>query len=323
MKVLITGANGFLGRRVVDAMLKRGHSVRALVRPSAKLEKLNWPESVEVERADLRQANLLPAFEGIDALIHLAAGMLGDDDARFQSTVVGTERLLSAMAESDTKRLVLASSFSVYDYATPDSELTEASQLEQQLYQRDGYAVAKLWQEQVARKFAQDNDWDLRVLRPGFIWGEGNEWQYGTGQLMGNLAIVIGPTSKVPLTHVDNCADCFATVAEHENAKGQTYNVVDNHGVNAWQIAKDFADASNPNLKRVPLPYGVGLGITWLAEKTSHMLFGPQGKLPSILVPCRYRARFKPLKCDAQRLSSELGWSPPYDYSECLRRTYG
>jgi len=112
MRALVTGANGFLGRHVVGALLARGIEVRAMVRPAARLEALGWPPSVEIFRADLRTSHELPrAFEGVDVLIHLAAVVSGAEDAQFAGTVVGTERLLEAMVSSPCRRLVLCSTF--------------------------------------------------------------------------------------------------------------------------------------------------------------------------------------------------------------------
>ena len=110
MMALVTGANGFLGRHVVSALLARGIEIRAMVRPAARLEALGWPSSVEIFRADLRSScELQRAFEGIDVLLHLAAVVSGGEDAQFAGTVVGTERLLHAMATSACQRLVLCS----------------------------------------------------------------------------------------------------------------------------------------------------------------------------------------------------------------------
>src|SRR6516164_6814188 len=117
MRALVTGANGFLGRHVVGALLAREIEVRAMVRPAARLMGLDWPASVEVFRADLRTScELRRAFEGVDVLLHLAAVVSGGEDAQFAGTVVGTERLLDAMATTACQRLVLCSSFSLYDY---------------------------------------------------------------------------------------------------------------------------------------------------------------------------------------------------------------
>src|ERR1700746_1287096 len=101
MRALVTGANGFLGRHVVGALLARGIDVRALVRPAAPLEALDWPSSVEVFRADLRTSQeLANALDNVDVLVHLAAVVSGTEDAQFAGTVVATERLLDAMADS-------------------------------------------------------------------------------------------------------------------------------------------------------------------------------------------------------------------------------
>ena len=158
MKVLVTGANGFLGRHVVSALLARGIEVRAMVRPAVRLETLGWPSSVEIFRADLRTSReLRSAFEGVDILLHLAAVVTGGEDAQFAGTVAGTELLLDAMVGSACRRLVLCSSFSVYDYSSTRRILDEDAPLHKvpDVYTRDGYTISKWWQERVTRQFAE------------------------------------------------------------------------------------------------------------------------------------------------------------------------
>lgn len=327
MNVLITGANGFLGRQVVAECLRRGHTVRALVRPAAKVDGLPWIDDVEVFRADLRASrDLTSAFDGVDAVIHLAAGVKGSEDAQFAASVVGTERLLEAMAKSATKRLVLASSFSVYDWSAIRGDLTEESPVEpsSDLYDRDGYAVAKVWQERVARRMAEEHGWDLTVLRPGFIWGRGNEYLAGLGQQFGSFHLVFGPSTRLPLTHVDNCADAFAEALENPRAIGETFNVVDDdEGPTIGSYLKDYLRATGQKGYRLPIPYGLAFSGVRLARWTSKKLFRGKGKLPGILVPCRFEARFKPLRFSNRKLRERLGWSPPLDPAERSRRTYG
>jgi UDP-glucose 4-epimerase len=156
----------------VRALQARGIQVRAMVRPAARLEALAWPASVEVFRADLRTSRELGrAFDDIDVLVHLAAVVSGGEDAQFAGTVAGTERLLDAMAASSCRRLVLCSSFSVYDYSATRRILDEESPLHRvpDVYTRDGYTISKWWQERVTRRLAEMHGWDLTVLRPGFI----------------------------------------------------------------------------------------------------------------------------------------------------------
>jgi 2-alkyl-3-oxoalkanoate reductase len=184
MRALVTGANGFLGRAVVSALLARKVDVRALVRPAASLDDLGWSPAVDVFRADLRSTgNLEQAFEGVDVLVHLAAAVTGGEDAQLAASVNGTERLLGAMAKTPCKRLILASSFSVYDWSRIRGTLDEDSPIEDapDLYSRDGYSIAKSWQERVARRFAEKHGWELTVLRPGFIWGRDHAYLAALG----------------------------------------------------------------------------------------------------------------------------------------------
>ena len=297
-----------------------------MVRPAASVDRLGWPADVEVFRGDLRASRDLPsAFEGVDALVHLAAAVKGGEDAQFAASVVGTERLLAAMASSSTKRLVLASSFSVYHWGTIRGDLTEDSPIESgpDLYERDGYAVAKVWQERVGRRLAEEHGWDLTVLRPGFIWGRGNEYLAGLGQKVGPIHLVFGGSTRLPLTHVENCADCFAEATVNPKAIGQTFNVVDDAGVTVKEYLRDYLKGTEARGRGVPIPYPLAILGVRMAQWTSRRLFRGKGKLPSILVPRRFEARFKPLRFDNRKLREVLGWNPPLDHAERIRKTYG
>jgi UDP-glucose 4-epimerase len=323
MRALVTGANGFLGRHVVAALLARGIEIRAMVRPAAPLEGLGWPASVEIVKADLRTApDLRGAFEGIDVLLHLAAVVSGGEDAQFAGTVVGTERLLNAMARSACRRLVLCSTFSVYDYSSVRHILDENSPLHQvpDVYARDGYTISKWWQERVTRRFAEKHGWDLTVLRPGFIWGRDHAYLAALGQQVGRHHLVIGPLTRMPMTHVENCADVFAAAAVDPRARGQTLNVVDGPGECIWRYLSDYMRGTGRPGWRFPVPYWLAIGMVRVAFAT---VFRRATKVPSILVPRRFEARLKPLRFENRKLCETLGWKPPLDYPSCLAQTYG
>ena len=323
MRALITGANGFLGRHVVSALLARGIGIRALVRPAAALEALGWPSSVEVFRADLRTSRQLErAFEGVDVLLHLAAVVSGGEDAQFAGTVVGTERLLAAMASSACQRLVLCSSFSVYDYTSIRRTLDEDSPLHQApaVYSRDGYTISKWWQERVTRRFAEKHGWDVTVLRPGFIWGRHHGYLAALGQQFGRHHLVIGPLTRIPMTHVENCADVFALAASDARARGMTLNVIDGPGERIWTYLSDYMRGSGQPGWRLPVPYWLAIRMVRLAYVT---VFRNASKVPSILIPRRLESRLRPLRFENRRLRETLGWTPLLDYKRCLARTYG
>ena len=312
----MTGASGFLGARVVDALVRRGHEVRALVRPATVL---TLPDVVDAHRGDLRDPRAADeAVAGVDAVVHLAAQVEGSEEARFNGTVVATENLLESMSLAGVRRLVLASSYSVYDWSRVHGELDERGPLESEpdLYERDGYAVAKVWQERVVRRAADRGELALTVLRPGYIWGAGNRVIDGAGVRLGGVRLVFGPLGTLPLTHVENCADCFAAAVESDAAAGATLNVVDPSAVRTWRYVVDVDRAA----LRVPVPYAFALAAVRVVHAVARLLLGERMRLPSIFVPRRFEARFKPVRTSGVELERVLGWRPPLSYEEALRR---
>jgi|EndMetStandDraft_2_1072991.scaffolds.fasta_scaffold15389_3 nucleoside-diphosphate-sugar epimerase len=321
MKVLVTGGGGFLGRAVVNRLLERGHEVRAIVRPSSPTP--SWPATVEVFRADLRvQEDLVPAFDGVDAVLHLAAATSGNEDMQFSSTVVATERFLDAMAKSAVKRLVHVSSLVVYDWSKATSCMDETTPLEANPYAMGGYTIAKIWQERVVSRIAAAHSWDLTIVRPGFIWGFDHTQIAGMGRQFGRIYLLFGPLTRLPLCHVDNCADCLVNAVENPAASGEIFNAIDSDDIRVWRYVREYARRTGQRGVLLPVPYRVGLGLAQLAALTSRWLFGSKGKLPSLLTPRRFESQFKPIRFSNLRVKEKLNWTPPLNFGECLKASF-
>jgi nucleoside-diphosphate-sugar epimerase len=321
MRVLVSGAGGFLGRHVVERLLERKHHIRAIVRPASAVPK--WPSEVEVFRTDLRNPdNLDSVFDDIDAVLHLAAATSGNEDVQFSSSVVATERFLDAMARSSVKRLVHVSSLVVYDWARAQGTMDENTPILNNPYEMGAYTIAKVWQERVVSKFARANSWDLTIMRPGFIWGRHHEQIAGMGRRVGRAYLMYGPCTRLPLSHVANCADCLVASVEREAAVGETFNVIDGDDIRVWRYVQEFKNRTGRPGFSVPLPYRFGLGLAYLASIISRALFGKKGQLPSLLMPRRFESQFKPIRFSNRKLKEKLAWVPPLTFDACLNETY-
>ena len=326
MKLLITGANGFLGKYVVADALRRGHSVRAMVRSPSDAAKNGWLDHprIELAHADLRKRKgLADACRGVDAVLHLAASKSGDMYAQYGGTVVATENLLAAMEEAGIKRIVSISSFSVYDYMkTPYfSTVTELAPVEKDAFDRDEYAHTKLVQERLVRMWCTERRWVFTVLRPGVIFGRDNLWSARLGIKSKRLWLRIGAWSHLPLTYVENCSDAIVAAAESEGAKNQILNVVDNE----TPTQRKFVSMLRKREKRRPIVLPIPYTAMWLlaggASLFNKWFCGGKAKVPGIFVPCRLAARGKPLKYTNAGIKSAMNWSPRFTLKQSLDRS--
>lgn len=326
MKLLITGASGFLGRYVVTEAVRRGHSVRALVRPGTDEMRLEWyaRDRVEVARGDLRsRRGLAELVRGVDCVLHLAAAKSGDLYAQYAGTVVATENLLAAMTEAAVHRIVLVSSFAVYDYMRLHdfSLLDENSPLEADAFDRDEYAHTKLVQEQLVRAHAAANHWECVILRPGVIWGKENLFTARLGIQGRRLWVRTGAWARLPLTYVENCAEAILLAAESAAAQGQTFNVVDDERPTQRRFARLIRRHFSPRPLIVPVPLWVMRIISGMAWQTNKRLLGSRAKIPGLFVPARLAARCRPLRFANQKIKNGLGWKPRYSLAEALARS--
>jgi UDP-glucose 4-epimerase len=276
------------------------------------------PPDVEQVAADLASSdNLEAAFEGVDVLVHLAASMRGGTDEMARNTVEGSRRLLAAMARSATRRLVLASSLSVYDWSKLGGSISEDdTTLDPSSMQTcDGYAQAKTLQERLTRDLARNHGWMLTVLRPAVIWGRGTWGEFVIGKRLGPVRAVVAPSAPVRLVYIDNAVDAFVRAAERSAGGELILNLIDDPQVTTWRYAcivrRQLGGVP------VPLPYAVGLS----AAKLASLLLGTSRRLPYYLQPQLFEALHKPVTWSSRRLRDVLGWAPRFAFDEALART--
>ena len=326
MKLLITGANGFLGRYVVAEALRQGHDVRAVVRPTSQPIAPPWPETdrLQIARADLRtREGLCDIVHGVDHVIHLAAAKSGDFSAQHEGTIRTTENLLAAMTEAGVCRLTAISSFSVYDFsqASSTSPLDESSPIEMNGSRRDVYAQIKLAQEQLIRDYSSKHGFSLVVIRPGMIWGRDNLLNAWVGMAAGKrIWIQTGSRAIVPATYVENCAQAIVLASASPAALGQTFNVVDDDLPNQKDFLREALRCSSSKFIVFPMSYRLLRVAARAIEGVNTTLLRGRAHVPGILIPSRLDARARPLTYSNRKIRETLGWKPQYSLSEGFQR---
>jgi nucleoside-diphosphate-sugar epimerase len=171
MKILVTGATGFIGKKLIAALVEEGHEVTAFVRPSSNRSGL--PEDIQFSEGDmLDEASLKNAVEGHDVVFHLAAYFdfyPSDVDLLYRVNIEGPTNLMRACVGTSVSRFIYCSTTEVIGPVRfpPGNEDTE-------LRPQFDYAKSKVEAECAIRDISKETGLDNIILRPTGIMGEGD-----------------------------------------------------------------------------------------------------------------------------------------------------
>lgn len=177
MKVLVTGANGFLGSWLTRELVNQGHDVYALVRPKSDISELKGVNCKYLHGDVTDVHSLLEAFKGMDTVFHLAGVIAYKKSDRAQMervNVQGTQNVVEVCREHKVRKLVyLSSVVAVGAGYTPDQVMNENSEFN--IHNLDlGYFETKHEAEKIVKKACDRGEIDAVMLNPSTIYGAGD-----------------------------------------------------------------------------------------------------------------------------------------------------
>ena len=327
MKILITGAGGFLGGRLARSLLSYGqHDLRLHYRRKADSDDLStlvaqYPEwQLEVVTANLlRPPELKALVSGVDLIIHAAAGTRGAVADMFLNSVVGTRNLLDATAGAGCRRIALVSSFAMYCTANLASGAIHDEQcgLEASGIDKGAYAFTKIQQEMLFCEYQRRFGFEYVILRPGVIYGPGGgAFSPRVGLKIGSTFLELGGRCLLPLSYVDNCADAIVFAALHAPS-GASFSVVDGDLPTCSQYLARYKQQVAP-LTSIRVPRWAFLAGVHLVARYNRR---SQGQLPANFNSYILRSMYRRLQYSNQALKN-LGWTQRVETDEAIGRTF-
>ncbi len=312
MNALVTGGTGFVGRHLIDALLRRGDAVTALVRTAAKGADLAG-RGVRLVAGDLSDAAALRAAARDQEVIYHAAGLVAaKDEAEFLAVNRdGTARLVAAAAEMSRARIVLVSSLAAAGPAARGSPLRGAEPPRPVT----AYGRSKLAGEAALQ--AGKLPWS--IVRPPAVYGPGDTEMLRVYQAakLGLVPVFGDGAQELSLVYAPDLAEALAVVGHSPATVGKVYYACHPDVLTSTALVGAVARAIGRRVRMVRLPRWVAAGALSLTSGAARLA----GRA-TILTSDKANEFFAPAwTCDPSALEAVTGWRATHDLDAGVEAT--
>jgi len=329
--ILITGATGFIGPRLVETLLEQGfRHLRCLVRPSSRVATLEGIAGahrgarIELIKGDLlSREDCAAAIKDVAVIFHLAVGASKSFPDAFMNSVITTRNLLEAsLRERCLRRFVNISSFAVYANTQKPRWrlLDESCPLETRPELRgEAYSFAKVKQDELVTEYGRRFGIPYVIVRPGYVYGPGHEdisARVGLGTF--GVFLHLGGSNTLPLTYVDNCAEAIVLAGLKKGVDGEVFNVVDDDLPSSRRFLRLYKQQVRRFLS-IGVPHVASYALCWLWEMYSKW---SEEQLPPVFNRRKWHAYWKKTRYSNERTKAQLGWTPRVPTEEGFRRYF-
>jgi nucleoside-diphosphate-sugar epimerase len=288
LRFLVTGSSGFIGKRLVAKLRKKGH----------------WVKEFDLDKGldILKEEDCQKAVKDIEIVIHLAAILDERSPVLWKVNVQGTENILKASAENSAERFIHLSSVGVH--GEQKGAVDEGSSFNPET----DYEKSKMQAEQKVQEFQELMH--ITILRPALVLGPNEYWKKII-KLIRKFPLPGNGKNKWQTIYIDDLVDALVFCAEHKETMDETFILAEEHGITLEELCIEIKKALGLKPKLMKLPF-------WLGKPLAYIFLALSPK--SLITPQHLDRLARNREYSIAKIK-KFGWKPKWNTKEGIKET--
>ncbi|MBX2808514.1 MAG: Gfo/Idh/MocA family oxidoreductase [Cellvibrionaceae bacterium] len=320
--VLIVGASGFIGKRLLLGLQDKGIKLRAIVRNASSLVGVDIKETTEIMVGDFRnQAIMDKALNNIETVYHLAVAHGNSLEGYIKSDVEPTKKFIEQCKQHAIKRFIYSGTIDSLYLGPGAGRIKESDGIDSQIKRRNNYAHSKSLTEDYLNTLFQTENFPVVIIRPAIVLGAGGPITHvGVANWfgLGRCAYWGEGTHSLPIVLVDDIAQGLMKAMDAEAIEGNTYNLSAEPCLSARDYVAEVEKVLGSKITAESSHYVknyLGDMVKWVVKVLARH---PDAKrIPSTR---DWRCREQHASFDTSRAQKDLNWQPTNDRDTIIAR---
>jgi len=317
-KILVTGANGFIGSNLVRRLIEDGNEVNSLVRKTSDLKFLEGVNT-KLFYGDINDLeSISKALDGVTKVFHVAglAADYGPYSLFEKVNFHGTQNVAQAACRANVKKFIYISTVAFHGFGKIN--MTEETPVAKDLIP---YAETKYLAEQWLWEFDKESKMNITAVRPGNVYGINDRTfisKYFDAMLDGKFSEVNKGKSKTCPVYIENLIDIITLVGNEEKANSQAFLATDGLDIDWHTFNSKLADELKIKLPKTSIPFGIAYTVAKIYYGI-HKAFGVKSE--PFLTPYRINNGGKDYHFSINKLKEYFSYSPKIGLDEAIKKT--
>jgi nucleoside-diphosphate-sugar epimerase len=320
-KVLIVGASGFIGKRLLTRLIEEDRPVRALVRNMSNLVGVDLGENSEIIVGDFRNDTTIEkALHGIDVVFHLAVAHSNSLQGYLRADSEPTLKFARMCEKHGVRRFIYTGTIDSLHLAKP-GKIKETDGVDKHIKRRNNYAHSKAITESKLSQMYQESKFPVVIVRPAIVLGAGGPVNHvGIANWFGpgRCAYWGDGRNPLPIVLVDDVVSGLIAAIDAQGIEGKTYNLSAESCISARdylsEVEKVLGSTITANSSRA-LFHFVGDFVKWSIKVLAR--HPDRSRIPSLL---DWKCREQHADFDTSLARADLGWQPINDRETIIEK---